>query len=247
MNTKILSKLMTLITGTSATLLVNYNNSVQAATIEYFDQSSFANNSGDLTLINFDNLAPGAITGNEFISQGLTIVQRDGFSINVVSAATSTEVLPTNVNSFPNVISSSYFVGGGYNDNISDNYDFILMNPVFAAGLYIGNISSILGSPTQVQFLNVNGDVIAEEIFDVNHPNLIGVGHTNNRIFYGITSTEQIAVIRTIESTGDFDGITYDDIQFSTAVPEPLTIFGVGTAVAFGTAFKRKLRKAQKS
>ncbi len=29
-------------------------------------------------------------------------------------------------------------------------------------------------------------------------------------------------------------------------VPEPLTILGAGTAIAFGTAFKRKLAKAKK-
>ncbi|MDJ0599151.1 MAG: PEP-CTERM sorting domain-containing protein [Crocosphaera sp.] len=33
------------------------------------------------------------------------------------------------------------------------------------------------------------------------------------------------------------------DVQ---TVPEPLTILGAGSAIAFGTAFKRKLAKAKK-
>ncbi len=39
-----------------------------------------------------------------------------------------------------------------------------------------------------------------------------------------------------------FDGISAQ----SNVVPEPLTIFGAGTAIGFGTGFKRKLAKAKK-
>lgn len=39
----------------------------------------------------------------------------------------------------------------------------------------------------------------------------------------------------------NFDNVTLD----ATAVPEPLTILGAGTAIAFGASFKRKLAKAK--
>ena len=94
------------------------------------------------------------------------------------------------------------FFGGGFYDNLSENYDFILTDPSSAAGLYIGNVGSGSNSPTQVQFLSSNGDVIAEEIFTINNLNLIGTDF-DNRVFYGITSSEAIAIIRTIEPAID--------------------------------------------
>ncbi len=39
----------------------------------------------------------------------------------------------------------------------------------------------------------------------------------------------------------NFDNVTLD----ATAVPEPLTILGVGTAIGFGTIFKRKIAKSK--
>ncbi|MGB5593851.1 MAG: PEP-CTERM sorting domain-containing protein [Crocosphaera sp.] len=187
----------------------------------------------------------GVITGNEFINEGLTIVHRDNQPINVVSLATNDELFVNNINSSPNVISSVVFVGGGFNDSFSENYDFILTNPSSAAGLYLGNIGSGSNSPTQVQFLNGNGDVIAEEIFTVNNPNLIGTG-PNNRVFYGITSSEAIAIIRTIEPANDGDVIVYDDVQFATntqSVPESSNILGIGFMGLLGMFLTLKKRK----
>ena len=48
----------------------------------------------------------------------------------------------------------------------------------------------------------------------------------------------------------NFNNVRFDrcDLPEQTPVepvPEPLTIFGAGTAVAFGTSFKRKLAKAK--
>ena len=45
------------------------------------------------------------------------------------------------------------FFGGGFYDNLSENYDFILTDPSSAAGLYIGNVGSGSNSPTQEQIL----------------------------------------------------------------------------------------------
>ena len=46
---------------------------------------------------------------------------------------------------------------------------------------------------------------------------------------------------------GDNLGLLLDDVSLTVqAVPEPLTILGAGTAIAFGTAFKRKLSKKSK-
>ncbi len=45
----------------------------------------------------------------------------------------------------------------------------------------------------------------------------------------------------------DAFNVGIDNIEFDVSVvPEPLTILGAGTAIAFGTGFKRKLAKAKK-
>ncbi|MDJ0659316.1 MAG: PEP-CTERM sorting domain-containing protein [Crocosphaera sp.] len=68
-----------------------------------------------------------------------------------------------------------------------------------------------------------------------------------------------------LSSTLSLSGVTFDDLQLYTptsfadgviplavddvmisAVPEPLTILGTATAIAFGTQFKRKLNQSQK-
>lgn len=137
------------------------------------------------------------------------------------------------------------FFGGGFYDNLSENYDFILTDPSSAAGLYIGNVGSGSNSPTQVQFLSSNGDVIAEEIFTINNLNLIGTDF-DNRVFYGITSSEAIAIIRTIEPANDRDVIVYDDVQFATnteSVPESSNMLGIGFMGLLGIFFIFKKRK----
>ncbi|MGK7879193.1 MAG: hypothetical protein AB4060_03710 [Crocosphaera sp.] len=247
MSRNFLSNLTTLITGTTAVLFLSQTNIAEAATIEFFNQSDFANATGDLTLIDFDSLTPGngVITGNEFINEGLTIVHRDDQPIDVISLSNNNQISPNNINSPSNGISTSFFFGGGYNNSLSENYDFILTNPSSAAGLYIGEVGSGTNSPTQVQFLNSNGDVIAEEIFTINNPNLIGTGG-NNRVFYGITSSEPIAIIRTIEPANDGDGIIYDDVQFvnnTQSVPESSNMLGIGFMGLLGIFWTFKTRK----
>lgn len=59
-------------------------------------------------------------------------------------------------------------------------------------------------------------------MFEADHPGMFASGF-DNRIFYGITSDDQlIQRIRTAEPGGDLDGILYDDIQFGRhVIPEP--------------------------
>ena len=40
--------------------------------------------------------------------------------------------------------------------------------------------------------------------------------------------------------------VLYSNIAYHQAVPEPLTILGAGTAIGFGTTFKRKLAQTKK-
>ncbi len=62
------------------------------------------------------------------------------------------------------------------------------------------------------------------------------------------------ATLKFPTAPGVVDGIGLDDLTIGTAnqvvtnqaVPEPLTILGAGTAVAFGAGFKRKLNKSPK-
>ncbi|MDJ0844669.1 PEP-CTERM sorting domain-containing protein [Crocosphaera sp.] len=48
----------------------------------------------------------------------------------------------------------------------------------------------------------------------------------------------------TANARAELTNLTFTQKEVS-AVPEPLTILGAGTAIAFGTGFKRKLGKAQ--
>lgn len=60
--------------------------SVLTRITEYFEHSKFLQNSSSLTTITFDDVARGngALAGNEYVAQGLTIVQRDSLPINVL-------------------------------------------------------------------------------------------------------------------------------------------------------------------
>ena len=93
--------------------------------------------------------------------------------------------------------------------------------------------------------MSSNGDVIAEEIFTINNLNLIGTDF-DNRVFYGITSSEAIAIIRTIEPASDIDVIDYDDVQLATnteSVPESSNMLGIGFMGLLGIFFIFKKRK----
>ena len=212
-----------------------------STTIEFFNQTAFASNAGTLTTISFDGLTPGngALHGNEFSALGLSISQRDGLPMNIINLGGGSFVdsFPASINSGTNGLSSSAILGVGHNDSYTDNFDFTFTNTVFAAGLWIGNTGP--GS-NEVQFLDSIGNIIANEVFTESHIGIVGTCY-NCRIFYGITSDQAIATIRTIEGTFDADGIIYDDIQFTSAsVPEPSTIALIMIGLA-GTFFKRKI------
>ena len=113
MSRNFLSNLSTLITGTTAVLFLIQSNIAEAATIEFFNQSNFANAAGDLTLIDFDSLTPGngVINANSFINEGLSIFHRDGQPIDVINSSSNNQLSPNNINSPSNVISTSFFFG----------------------------------------------------------------------------------------------------------------------------------------
>ena len=240
------AKLFSCVTIANLAVTLVVAQQTKAATLEFFNRNDFVDAAGSLTVIDFDDLPTGngVLSGDEFESQGLTIVQREGLPINVLSGQDIYTGLPHSVNSGPNVISSS-FILGSYNDANSDNFDFVLANPSFSAGLWIGGVGSGSKSPTEVQFIDDFGQVIANEIISLDSPGLVvGNGVNDNRIFYGITSTVPIATIRTVEPGFDIDGITYDDIQFGApvfrSVPEPSSILGL---LALGGLGVRSLLK----
>ena len=192
--------------------------------VEYFDYKSFAANAKSLTIITFDDLnrGNGVLNGKEYVSKGLRITERSGSPINVFSAKDSGYFYPTNFNSQPNGISSSSGVNFDC-PGCSDSFDFVLSTPATAAGLWIGN----LNGSTEVQFLASDGSVIASEVLDENHKGVISNGAAlwDNRVFYGVTSNQPIARIRTTNPASDGDGVVYDDIQFGSANrPQSITV-----------------------
>ena len=207
-----------------------------AMTTEFFDHASFVVSAGNLTTIDFDAQAAcnNCLAGNEFIAQGLTIIQRDGYGINVVQNLApggfgANFLTEGNINSPPNVISSTIFVTSA-TGALPDNYDFVFTNPVTAAGLFIGNLGAggccPLG-PTTVEFLDAFDGVIASEVLTKDHLGVIfgATGQTwDNRIFYGIISDTPINRIRVTNGPNDLDGINLDDIQFSLALAVEIDI-----------------------
>lgn len=71
----------------------------------------------------------------------------------------------------------------------------------------------------------------------------------NGKIAFNLTSTVSTSspLFLYIGEVGDNGEVASGSIIVSSSpVPEPLTILGAGTAIAFGTGFKRKLKKIQK-
>jgi len=222
-----LQKIMKTVTGYAAVSVLMFIGCVipaGAQTTEYFGYPQFEAATQSLTIVDFDELTAGngALAGSEFAGLGLTIVQRDAEAMNVIAVGVGYAFVE-NANSQPNVISTSIGMDGGYGD-LSDNYDFILSDPSPAAGIWIGNVEP---GTTVVQFLDSQEAVIAEEELAGGHEGIIGASDGQNRIFYGVTSDQQIATIRTVEGPGDSDGVTYDDVQFgSTLVPMTTASWG---------------------
>ena len=210
---------------------------IQAQVTEFFEQIDFASSAPALAVIDFDALSTGdnVLAGNEFESQGLTIVHRDGGLINVAeNLAPGTWggnwLTEANINSAPNVISSSIRQSTASGD--ADNFDFVLNPMVSAAGLYVGNIGNCGNVTTTVEFLDEFDQVIASEGLDQFHSGMsYGAasdpgnvcGGTDpvpfdNRMFYGIvTDQPNIRTIRVVNGVGDGDGISIDDVQFQAA------------------------------
>ena len=202
-----------------------------SATLEFFNEADFQSSTTNLTKITFDDIPAGlgAFQGNEYISQGLSVTQRDDFAMNINHRGDGSFLnsWPQSFNSGSQGLSSSAIPGGGFNNSITDNFDFEFLSTVTAAGLWIGNTGP---GTNAVQFLDASDNVIASNIFSASSPGMVG-SCPNCRIFYGITSDVGIAKIRTIEGHNDRDGIVYDDIQFvatkdTTKVPEPVSILG---------------------
>jgi hypothetical protein len=219
-----------------------------AATIEFFDQATFASSAGALTLVNFDALVAcnNCLTGSEFSGLGLTIDQiaPGSVGINVVQNTAIPHggnfVTAANINSGPNAISSSIYTS--HADQSEDSFEFIFSTPVSAAGLFVGNLGNQGNTlTTNVFFLDALDVVIATELLHQTHVGVINgafVGSLpfDNRIFYGLTSDTPISKIRVVNGPGDGDGITIDDVQFTApnpaAVPEPGSLLLLGSGLA---------------
>lgn len=188
------------------------------AATEFFTLSGFQLASVDGLSFTFDDLpgGDGAFGGGEYASSGLTIVNRDGLPMNLLTEEPNPFVVPFNFESAPHVLSANFKNSSPYfTEAFGDNFDFIFDPPVHFAGLFIGNI---FPGGTEVRFLAVDGTVIAGEVFSATHPNVIQGprGPADNRIFYGVGSPTPIERIRTIEPGNDVDGIVFDGVRSAT-------------------------------
>jgi hypothetical protein len=194
---------------------------------EFFDQVLFRGASPWVAVVGFDGLdaGDGILSGGEFGAIGLTFLQRDAQPMNLLRAGgDNPSITGADANSPPHVLSSSMRATG--QDDVSDNFDFIFAVPVPAAGIWVGNLSA---APTDVQFLDAAGALIAGEVFDNGHAGVVGTG-ADCGVFYGIVSSQPIARIRTIEAGGDGHGVVFDDVQFAA---DPTGVVGPSTVPAF--------------
>jgi hypothetical protein len=174
------------------------------------------------SVASFDEFATNTIlTGNEYTSSGLTIVQRDGHPMRIVSPGDGTYVQAANFNSQPRGVSSSAVPGAsfGFDDSKSENYDFVFAHPVLSAGLWIGNLNPG-AADVVVQFLDTTGAVLRSYNANALDPNLVqgpGGNEFNNRVFVGLNATAPIAKIRVVHPANDADGVVFDDIVFNRA------------------------------
>ena len=111
-------------------------------------------------------------------------------------------------------------------------FDF---NRALLTSVKIGQIGLIddAGGEIVVNFLD--GTSYTQEITNLGE---------NDLTFFTIPSDKQVANFSIeFDGSGAISGVVFTEFQ---AVPEPLTILGAGSAIAFGASFKRKLAKAKK-
>ncbi|MDY0041472.1 MAG: hypothetical protein RBS57_14265 [Desulforhabdus sp.] len=175
----------------------------------------------------------GTLSGREFSSQGVTIVQEDGHRLNLVNPGgipiveeagdplngvfTIIDCAENFVSSDPYAISSSYEgpstceryeCSMRFCRNLSDNIRFDFSPKVKAAGVFIGSNDPSshpyqLDLGIKVRFLDSAGKVIYSESF-----------YPNGKIFIGIVSSVPISALRVIQGPIDDRGITFDDLIF---------------------------------
>ena len=180
---------------------------------------------GALRMVDFEQFGTGTVlAGGEYAHRGLTIVQRDGDPMQIVAAGDGTFVSAANFASPTHGLSSSAVAGfaGGFDGSRSENYDFVFVEPVPSAGLWVGNINP--GSPVAtVEFLDADGNVIQAQTLSTTLSELVaGSGPSDNRLFVGLHSSTAIARIRVLQAADDAEGLTFDDVVFvfDNAAPE---------------------------
>ncbi len=183
-----------------------------AATIEYTSDTAFIAAAGSLTTINFDTLPNSSITGNEYVAQGLTFLNRDGYTL--YSRAGDSFWTSRHV-------TSSYPSTNVFTDAVSDNFDFILGTPMTRAGLWLVNVQD-----ATVQFLASDNSVIYTKVvpYNASHPNA----------FVGIITDAAIKRIRIIEAVNDGDYVGFDNVMFGCPVPEPASLLLIVLGIALG-------------
>ena len=188
--------------------------SINAATIEFFDENDFRNAAGEYDLVDFENYASGTVlSGNEYQNVGLTIVNNGGGVMKAYDPNTSwCNIYPWNTNGLYGDPGSTYHA----------DFDFILDAPVRSGGLWL--IDTHWNSYT-IQFLTEDNQVIAQQDFGPAYSNL-GASTPNGSgvmFFYGITTDMGIKKIRSIDSQyGEW--IAIDNIHIGTSIPEPLNL-----------------------
>ncbi len=188
---------------------------------EYGDHSTFADLFPDITVVRFDDQVAGTnIGGDEY--PGVFIRSRNIAVIDASRRLPVQAVYDRNINSFPNAISASYSIGDDTNilfDDLDDNFVFEFTNPVYGAGLWIGHLGTPLSNgrqPTTVRTFDTSGNLVGSE--DLTEQSLMVIGGgTSNRTFYGIASNRPLGSVEISNPPSDGDGITIDDVQFSTS------------------------------
>ncbi len=107
----------------------------------------------------------------------------------------------------------------------------------------------VFGSVGKSVVITLNFDDLTTYAIDLTDEDDGFFNRQNQHQLFGWVSDKTFSSMTFTNPYGSWEQVfTLDNIAFATdtaTVPEPLTILGAGTAIAFGTTFKRKLAKSK--
>ena len=197
---------------------------VQAALVQFNSQSAWLSAVEDIPSVETFTGATGSFNNGQTVDLGT-------FEITGFGDYNNSGYGPGN-------FFTNNFLSGGVDASPSTGFTISYDNRLSAFGFNFSGACT--GGCAQLEILGNQFTVATNGCFGA--PNaFIGIVATE-----GETFTDIIVQSAGFSAFGQAESFVADNFASVEAVPEPLTILGAGTAIAFGTAFKRKFSKNKK-